>query len=98
MDYPGAPRAAYRDQVRGVGGLDPASQLLAPPAYRSPSSVVLPSVPFPGVARRGARPGTAGRRRLDDSRETGYAARKKHEQVEWRARTPRPGGLSAMAT
>ena len=30
-----APRAASRDQVRGVGGPDPASQLLAPPAYRS---------------------------------------------------------------
>src|SRR5262249_3468389 len=29
------PSAAYRDQVRGVGGLDPASQLLAPPADRS---------------------------------------------------------------
>jgi len=59
-EYQGAPRAAYRDQVRGVGGLDPASQLLAPPAYRSPCSVVLPSVPFPGAARRGAGRGTAG--------------------------------------
>jgi len=29
-----ASRAASRDQVRGVGGPDPASQLLAPPAYR----------------------------------------------------------------
>jgi len=34
------PRAACRDQVRGVGGLDPASQLLAPPADRSPYAVV----------------------------------------------------------
>src|SRR5207248_2499911 len=31
-----ASRAASRDQVRGVGGPDPASQLRAPPAYRSP--------------------------------------------------------------
>jgi hypothetical protein len=29
-----ARRAASRDQVRRVGGLDPASQLLAPPAYQ----------------------------------------------------------------
>src|SRR5437764_15310116 len=29
---PDGTRAAFRDQVRGVGGLDPASQLLAPPA------------------------------------------------------------------
>lgn len=27
------PCAAFRDQVQRVGGLDPASQLLAPPAY-----------------------------------------------------------------
>ncbi len=32
-------RAASRDQVQGVGGLDPASQLLAPPAYQSPYSL-----------------------------------------------------------
>jgi len=42
-----APRAACRDQVRGVGGLDPASQLLAPPADRSPYSVVGASVAGP---------------------------------------------------
>jgi len=32
-------RAASRDQVRGVGGLDPTSQLLAPPAGRSSYAV-----------------------------------------------------------
>lgn len=35
-----APRMAFRDQVQRVGGLDPASQLLAPLANQLPSSVV----------------------------------------------------------
>jgi hypothetical protein len=34
-------RATSRDQVRRVGGLDPASQLLAPPADQSRYSIVI---------------------------------------------------------
>ena len=47
-------RAACRDQVRGVGGLDPASQLLAPPADQAPSSVVAASVAPAPVQRPSA--------------------------------------------
>jgi hypothetical protein len=41
------PRAASRDQVQRVGGLDPASQLLAPLANRSPYAVVMLTIAQP---------------------------------------------------